>query len=220
MLSENPHGNLTGEQVKFSESIYSAGNDLLNLINDILDISKVEAGKLEVLPENASVVRVVEGLRGMFEPLAGDKGLTLTVEVQPGTPALLYTDSQRLEQILKNLLVLGNTDTRIPHGKRNPFTGYLRNGEADLAFFGEFDRVGQQVFENLLQPLAVGVDHRRRARLQLHVKVQGLFAALVHARRINVDGLNIAFGLDAQHVVAGGLRLARGDLRGGSHQVD
>ncbi len=104
LLSENPHGNLSGEQVKFAESIYSAGNDLLNLINDILDISKVEAGKLEVLPENTSVARVVEGLRGMFEPLAGDKGLTLKVEVQPGTPPMLYTDSQRLEQILKNLL--------------------------------------------------------------------------------------------------------------------
>ena len=104
LLSENPHGNLSGEQVKFAESIYSAGNDLLNLINDILDISKVEAGKLEVLPENASVARVVEGLRGMFEPLAADKGLTLKVEVQPGTPPMLYTDSQRLEQILKNLL--------------------------------------------------------------------------------------------------------------------
>ena len=104
LLSENPHGNLSGEQVKFAESIYSAGNDLLNLINDILDISKVEAGKLEVLPENASVARVVEGLRGMFEPLAADKGLSLKVEVQPGTPPMLYTDSQRLEQILKNLL--------------------------------------------------------------------------------------------------------------------
>ena len=104
LLSENSHGNLSDEQVKFAESIYSAGNDLLNLINDILDISKVEAGKLEVLPENASVARVVEGLRGMFEPLAGDKGLTLKVEVQPGTPPMLYTDSQRLEQILKNLL--------------------------------------------------------------------------------------------------------------------
>ena len=104
LLSENSHGNLSGEQVKFAESIYSAGNDLLNLINDILDISKVEAGKLEVLPENTSVARVVEGLRGMFEPLAGDKGLTLKVEVQPGTPPMLYTDSQRLEQILKNLL--------------------------------------------------------------------------------------------------------------------
>lgn len=104
LLSENSHGNLSGEQVKFAESIYSAGNDLLNLINDILDISKVEAGKLEVLPEHTSVARVVEGLRGMFEPLAGEKGLTLKVEVQPGTPPMLYTDSHRLEQILKNLL--------------------------------------------------------------------------------------------------------------------
>lgn len=104
LLSENPQGNLSPEQVKFSESIYSAGNDLLNLINDILDISKVEAGKLEVRPENTGVARVVEGLRGMFEPLAADKSLNLRVELQPGTPAMIYTDSQRLEQILKNLL--------------------------------------------------------------------------------------------------------------------
>jgi len=104
LLSENPQGNLSPEQVKFSESIYSAGNDLLNLINDILDISKVEAGKLEVRPENTGVARVVEGLRGMFEPLAADKSLNFQVELQPGTPAVIYTDSQRLEQILKNLL--------------------------------------------------------------------------------------------------------------------
>ena len=104
LLAENPQENLSAEQVKFAESIYSAGNDLLNLINDILDISKVEAGKLEVRPENTSVSRVVEGLRGMFEPLAGDKSLQFRVEVQPGTPGMIYTDSQRLEQVLKNLL--------------------------------------------------------------------------------------------------------------------
>ena len=104
LLSENPQQNLTCEQVKFADSIYSAGNDLLNLINDILDISKVEAGKLEVRPENTSVTRVVEGLRSMFQPLAGEKALEFEVQVQPGTPPMIYTDSQRLEQILKNLL--------------------------------------------------------------------------------------------------------------------
>ena len=104
LLAENPHENLTEEQVKFAESIYSAGNDLLNLINDILDISKVEAGKLEVRPETSSVPRLVEGLRGMFQPLAMDKNLEFSVELQAGAPTMLHTDRQRLEQILKNLL--------------------------------------------------------------------------------------------------------------------
>ena len=104
LLAENPTANLTAEQVKFAESIYSAGNDLLNLINDILDISKVEAGKLEVRPENSSVPRLVEGLRGLFQPLAAEKRLEFNVELQAGAPTLLYTDRQRLEQILKNLL--------------------------------------------------------------------------------------------------------------------
>ncbi|MBD8569468.1 response regulator [Pseudomonas syringae] len=104
LLAENPTENLTAEQVKFAESIYSAGNDLLNLINDILDISKVEAGKLEVRPENSSVSRLVEGLRDLFQPLATEKRLQFTVEMQAGAPTMLYTDRQRLEQILKNLL--------------------------------------------------------------------------------------------------------------------
>jgi CheY-like chemotaxis protein/signal transduction histidine kinase len=104
LLAENPQDNLTEEQVKFAESIYSAGNDLLNLINDILDISKVEAGKLDMRPENSSVSRLVDGLRMTFEPLAADKKLSFSVEVQAGTPVSLYTDRQRLEQILKNLL--------------------------------------------------------------------------------------------------------------------
>ncbi len=104
LLAENPQDNLSDEQVKFAESIYSAGNDLLNLINDILDIAKVEAGKLDVRAETAHVARLADGLRGMFEPLAADKGLGFAVVVEPQVPATLYTDRQRLEQILKNLL--------------------------------------------------------------------------------------------------------------------
>ncbi|WP_296257429.1 MULTISPECIES: response regulator [unclassified Pseudomonas] len=104
LLADNPQDNLTSEQVTFAESIYSAGNDLLNLINDILDISKVEAGKLDMRPENSSVSRLVDGLRMTFQPLAADKQLEFLVEVQAGAPVSLYTDRQRLEQILKNLL--------------------------------------------------------------------------------------------------------------------
>ncbi|WP_191487979.1 response regulator [Pseudomonas sp. FEN] len=104
LLAENSEANLTEEQVRFAESIYSAGNDLLNLINDILDISKVEAGKLEVRPENTSVERLVEGLRDLFQPLASDKLLGFDVELRADAPLTLFTDRQRLEQVLKNLL--------------------------------------------------------------------------------------------------------------------
>jgi CheY-like chemotaxis protein/signal transduction histidine kinase/CHASE3 domain sensor protein len=113
LLSENHNGNLSDEQVKFANTIYSAGNDLLNLINDILDISKVEAGKLELAPEEVSLARLTESLQRTFEPLAGQKRLTFTVGNESGTPSSIFTDSRRLEQILKNLIsnALKFTDT-------------------------------------------------------------------------------------------------------------
>ncbi len=104
LLADNQAGNLNEEQIKFAESIYSAGNDLLNLINDILDISKVEAGKLDVRAENSNVQRLVEGLKGMFQPLADEKHLAFHLDIDADAPAVLYTDRQRVEQILKNLL--------------------------------------------------------------------------------------------------------------------
>ncbi|MDO9113652.1 MAG: response regulator [Polaromonas sp.] len=104
LLADNPKGNLSQEEVRFAQSIYSAGNDLLSLINDILDISKVEAGKLELSPEDMVVGTLVDSLKSTFEPLAGQKNLALTIRLESGTPATLKTDRQRVEQILKNLL--------------------------------------------------------------------------------------------------------------------
>ncbi len=104
LLADNPKGNLDAEQVKFADSIYSAGNDLLNLINDILDISKVEAGKLDLRPENANVVRLAQSLESTFQPVAGEKQLGFCIEVADDVPRSLYTDRLRVEQILKNLL--------------------------------------------------------------------------------------------------------------------
>ncbi|MEO6322152.1 MAG: response regulator [Polaromonas sp.] len=104
LLSDNQKGNLDEEQVKFALSIYSTGNDLLNLINDILDISKVEAGKLEISPENVAIGDLAASLKNTFGPLASKKDLAFEVTVEPGMPAMLVTDRQRVEQILKNLL--------------------------------------------------------------------------------------------------------------------
>ena len=104
LLAENGKGNLDDEQIKFAESIYSAGNDLLNLINDILDIAKVEAGKLEVRPERTPLASMLESLRDVFVPLAGERGLSFQIEQQGELPQVLFTDRQRAEQILRNLL--------------------------------------------------------------------------------------------------------------------
>lgn len=104
LLAENAKGNLDEEQIQFAQSIYSAGNDLLDLINDILDISKVEAGKLELVPEQIPLQRIVSSLRVTFEPLATNKQLDFNTEIAPDVPESIFTDHQRLEQILKNLL--------------------------------------------------------------------------------------------------------------------
>ncbi len=104
LLAENQQGNLDEEQVRFARSIYSSGNDLLNLINDILDISKVEAGKLELIPESVSVQSLLDGLMMTFEPLARQKQLQFRQRIDSKVPPTIHTDPQRLEQILKNLL--------------------------------------------------------------------------------------------------------------------
>ena len=104
LLAENAKGNLNSEQIQFATSIYSAGNDLLNLINDILDISKVEAGKLDLAPEHIPVKRLLESLRMVFEPLVTQKHLQFNMQIDAGTPNSIFTDHQRIEQIIKNLL--------------------------------------------------------------------------------------------------------------------
>ncbi|WP_332848176.1 response regulator [Massilia sp. S19_KUP03_FR1] len=104
LLADNSSGNLNDEQIRFAQTIYSAGNDLLHLINDILDISKVEAGKLELVVEDLPLRRVVENLGHTFGPMAKQKQLTFTATVDANVPLTINTDRQRLEQVLKNLL--------------------------------------------------------------------------------------------------------------------
>jgi signal transduction histidine kinase/CheY-like chemotaxis protein/CHASE3 domain sensor protein len=104
LLADNKPGNLTPEQVKFANTISSAGKDLLNLINDILDLSKIEAGKVDVQPEPVSVARTLDSLVKTFQPQAQEKRLQLSAGIEPGTPETIETDAQRLGQILKNLL--------------------------------------------------------------------------------------------------------------------
>jgi HAMP domain-containing protein/signal transduction histidine kinase/CheY-like chemotaxis protein len=104
LLADNTDRNLTSKQVEFARTIHSAGSDLLQLINDILDLSKVEAGKMDIHPGELPVVQLVDYVEATFRPLTADKGLAFRVTVSADTPAVLHTDEQRLQQILRNLL--------------------------------------------------------------------------------------------------------------------
>jgi CheY-like chemotaxis protein/CHASE3 domain sensor protein len=104
LLADNPAGNLTAEQVKYAQTIQSSGNDLLLLINDILDLSKIEAGHMEVHPESVSISRLTSDLHRSFETIAQQKGISLSMKVEDGSPEIMTTDRKRLEQILRNLL--------------------------------------------------------------------------------------------------------------------
>ena len=88
----------------YARTIHDANNDLLNLINDILDLSKIEAGHVELDVEPISVSGIVEPLRQMFDPIAGQKNVPFIITVDESAPAVLQTDRARLGQILKNLL--------------------------------------------------------------------------------------------------------------------
>ena len=103
MLAENKAGNLDAKQVEQARTIHSAGADLLALINDILDLSKVEAGKVQLHIESFALTKLLDDSRRRFQPLAERKGLELNLAVAEGVPEHLTSDIQRLQQILTNL---------------------------------------------------------------------------------------------------------------------
>ncbi|MEU0058925.1 ATP-binding protein, partial [Streptomyces sp. NPDC006334] len=104
LLAQNPSRNLTPKQVEYAGIIHSAGSDLLQLINDILDLSKVEAGKMDVSPERVPLRQLLEYVEATFRPMTTQKSLDFTISTAAGAPADLLTDDSRLRQVLRNLL--------------------------------------------------------------------------------------------------------------------
>ena len=104
LLAENKEKNLTEKQKEFARTIHSSGSDLLDLISDILDLSKVEAGKMELHLENSNLVGLSESLKRTFLPLAERQKLDFKIEISEGIPDHIMTDGQRVEQVVKNFL--------------------------------------------------------------------------------------------------------------------
>jgi len=104
MLADNKQGNLTQEQIESAQIIYSGGTDLLNLINDILDLSKVEAGQMVFNFEAMPLTDLVSSMRMQFDHLAEEKGLEFIINLAEDLPGRISTDPQRVKQVVKNLL--------------------------------------------------------------------------------------------------------------------
>ncbi|MCH6269293.1 response regulator [Neobacillus citreus] len=104
LLAENSGGNLTEKQVSFSKTIHSSGRDLLVLINDILDLAKIESGKMRVNPGKVLISDLVEFVENSFRPIADEKNVNFHISLQDDLPLSLISDEQRLQQVLKNLL--------------------------------------------------------------------------------------------------------------------
>jgi signal transduction histidine kinase/HAMP domain-containing protein/CheY-like chemotaxis protein len=104
LLAQNPGRNLTAKQVEYANVIHSAGSDLLQLINDILDLSKVEAGRMDIHAERFSLSTLLDEIQATFQPLTAEKGLEFAVEADGQGAQELFTDRQRLRQVLGNLL--------------------------------------------------------------------------------------------------------------------
>lgn len=104
LLMDNPGGNLTDKQVEYSRTIYSAGTDLLELINDILDLAKIESGTLSLDIEQVVLTDLQLNIERNFQQIAEGKGLNFKIELSEELPKVITTDIKRLQQILKNLL--------------------------------------------------------------------------------------------------------------------
>jgi len=104
LMEENNDGTLPKEQMEYARVIQSSGKGLLTLIDEVLDLSKIEAGKMELETTQVDVAELTQNLQDLFAPMAADKGLEFKIERKPGVPESILTDQQRIEQILKNLL--------------------------------------------------------------------------------------------------------------------
>ncbi|HEX6243117.1 MAG TPA: ATP-binding protein, partial [Polyangiales bacterium] len=145
LLADNSGGNLSTEQVQYARNIHTAGQDLLELINDILDLSKVEAGMMEVVVDLVVPQRLAKALKDTFEPIATQKGLSFKVQVSPDAPPSIETDSQRLRQILRNLLANA--------------IKFTERGEVTLNVF----RVGDKEIGFEVRDTGIGIDPGKHA---------------------------------------------------------
>lgn len=132
LLSENNEHNLSGEQIEYAQIIHGSGQGLLSLIDEILDLSKIEAGKMQLEFAQVSVNDIVHDMQTMFAPIAKDRGVEFNINIDPDIPSQIETDKMRLEQVLRNLL--SNALKFTPKGSVTLTIDKLAKNESFISF--------------------------------------------------------------------------------------
>ncbi len=197
LLADNPHGNLSEDQVKYAETIRSAGNDLLVLINDVLDLSKIEAGRTEIRSEHVRVAGMVEELSRGFEPVAAQKGLAFRTRIPPDCPQTIETDRQRLEQILKNLL--------------SNAIKFTESGEVVL----KVGHGGEGLISFAVEDTGIGIaEHERQVIFEAFRQADG-----TTNRKYGGTGLGLSISRELVRLLGGDIRLESQPGRGSTFTV-
>jgi signal transduction histidine kinase/HAMP domain-containing protein len=199
LLTENKDQNLSKKQVEFAQTIYSSGTDLLNLINDILDLSKVEAGKMEVNQSDVSMGEIRDFVQRTFKPVAEQKNLDFVIDIDPAVPSPIATDGQRLQQVLKNLL-----SNAFKFTERGAVTLAIRPAEATRRFASRsLDRAAGGVIAFEVRDTGVGIPREKQ---------QLIFEAFQQAdgttsRKFGGTGLGLSISREMARLLGGEIRV-------------
>jgi CheY-like chemotaxis protein/signal transduction histidine kinase/HAMP domain-containing protein len=206
-LEENAEQNLTERQVKFAHTIRGAGSDLLNLINDILDLSKIESGTTTIEAGVVALADVVEGTERTFRQLADQKGLEFNLEIAPECPLVIRTDRKRLEQVLKNLL--SNAFKFTEQGKVELKLNLATGGwSADHKHLGQ----ARSILAFSVSDTGVGIPaEKRRIIFEAFQQADG-----GTARNYGGTGLGLAISREIAVLLGGELKLTASQLGAGS----
>ena len=200
-LYENPQGNLSEKQVRYARTINSSGNDLLTLINDILDLAKIESGTVVLDPADVRLGDLCDDLDRGMRPLAEQKEVELAVRLGAGIPAILHTDGKRLHQVLKNLLSNAIKFTGTSPGRRGSVG--LSLDMVEMAWSAGHAQSGRPALSFAVSDNGIGIAPDKQALV---------FEAFQQAdggvsRRFGGTGLGLSISRELARLLGGELRL-------------
>jgi HAMP domain-containing protein/CheY-like chemotaxis protein/signal transduction histidine kinase len=199
LLADNPEGNLTPKQVEYSGTVYSSGNDLLALINEILDLAKIESGTMEIQVADVAFPSLRDYVERNFREIAQDRNLSFTVDLDERLPHAIYTDPQRLQQVLRNLL--SNAFKFTEHGQVALRVNVVTEGwSRDHPSLKQADRV----IAFAVADTGIGIpQHRHKLVFEAFQQGDG-----TTSRKYGGTGLGLSISREIARLLGGEIRLA------------